>query len=262
MFKKRHRLFLILLCLLTMALPLGAQATTFGYSRVYHYPAITFIVLGASSKVDMRVSMVLNNGEEFRTIPEKETRLWESYFRIYRQGVEGKSSWFGNQKDFTDAVVHIADKERSYDIPLPYEDFHTDSTPEYIIVNMKDGSLSLGIPTARRWAFFFIHLAIYLLVESFVFWRMGFKGKRTWRFFLIYTAIVKGLVCIFIRKWLNVDVRFYIAFAALTLFLMMVDVAVFLFALDEDRNKLGKFSGLANALAGFLVYEAMLRLPM
>lgn len=257
----RHRI-LILFALLLLTLPLSAQATTFGYSRVYHQPAITFIVLGASSQVEMRVTMELSDGTQFRTIPEKEHRLWENYFRIYRQGVQGKSSWFGNQKDFTGAIMHIADGEKSYDIPLPYEEFHTDSTPEYIFVHMKDGSLSLGMPVVRRWAFFFMHLAIYLLVESFIFWRMGFKGKRHWCFFLIYTAVSKGLVCIFIRKWLNVDTRFYILFAALTLFLMMADVAVFLFALDEDRNKIGKFAGLANALAGFLVYEAMLRLPM
>ena len=262
MFKKRHRLFLILLCLLTMALPLSAGATTFGYSRVYQYPAITFIVLGASPEVDMRVTMFYSNGESFKTIPEKEHRLWENYFRIYRQGVEGMKAWYGNQKDFTNAIIHITDRGQTRDIPLPYEQLHTDSTPEYIFINVKSGTVSVGMPTARRWAFFFMHLAIYLLVESLLFWRIGFRDKRSWRFFLIYTAITKALVCIFIRKWLNVDQRFYLVFAVLTLFLIMLDIAIFLFQLDEDRNKIGKFAGLANALAGFLVYLSMIKLPM
>ena len=133
---------------------------------------------------------------------------------------------------------------------------------DYIFINMKTGSISVGMPAARRWVFFFLHLLIYLVVESLILWHMGVRSRQSWRFFLIYTTITKGLVCIFIRKWLDVDQRFFLLFAVLTLFLMMMDIAVFLFQLDEDRNKIGKFSGLANALAGFLVYMAMTKLPM
>ena len=257
------RIFLIFLCTVSVMLPLRAGAISlYGYDRVYHKPAITMILLNGTPEADMKVTMVHRNGTAFITLPQKERRMWETYFRIYRAGVEGRTNWFGNRLDVKDAVIMLEDAGQTYTIPIPYEQLKEASYDDYLIIDLKAGTVRVGLPFSRTLAFFLLHLAIYMGVESLLFWLFKFRSPHDWKFFLIYTLLTKSFVCFLIRDCLNTDVRFYLAFAVLTLFYVVGDIGVLLLKLEDDHDKVSKFSAVANVICGFLIFEAMTRLPM
>lgn len=257
------RFLIVFLCLIGLASPLRAGALSlFGYDRVYHKPALTVILLNGSPDAEMKVKMVRRNGAEFNTLPQKEHRLWETYFRIYRAGVEGMTAWFGNAKDFKDAEILLEDKGQTYTFPVPYEKLKEASYDDYLIIDLKDGSIGAGIPFTRTLAFFLLHLAIYMGIEILFFCLFQFRSRHDWTIFLVYTLITKGLLCFAIRNCLNTDDRIYLLFAFLTVFLAAFDIGVFLLTMEDEHNKISKFSATANLVSGLAVYFAMTKLPL
>ena len=261
MMKRFRILTLVLLCLAVTALPGVAKATTFGYNRVYQKPALTIILLHASPDVELKLTMIPFSKIPFNHLPEKNTRLWETYFRVYRPAVQGMQVWKNNMHDFEGAVITVSDRGQLHSIPVPYEQFKDTATDDYLIIDLKDDSVLVGLPFARRLFYFGLHLAIYLLIGSLIFLMIKVRNKRSWRVFLLYTIISKGLVCYYFRDWLNTAPTNSIFFAAVAVFSIALDMAALLMFTEEDKDKIGKYSAAFNIFANLAVYFALTKLP-
>lgn len=261
----RRPVFLICLLLLPLlVLPSAARAAAPGAGiGVYHKPAVTITVLHASPGAKMTVTMFHQfKGGSFDVKPRKENRGWEVCFRIYRMDVFDLDAWYGNAYDFKDAVVTLRDRDRTVTVPVPYEQLKEASFNDFLILDAKKGTLTVGAPWTRTAALVLMQLALYLLVESIAFRLLGIREKKSWLFFLIYTAVTKGLCCFYRRDWLNADPRIYIFFGLTAIFLGVLDMGVYLLTVDESKDNLAKFSMISNIAAGLVVFAAMRLLPL
>ena len=260
--KKRIRSFSVaLLFMMVATLPFGAQATTFGYNRVYQKPALTIILLNASPDVELKLTMIPFSKIPFIHLPEKNHRLWETYFRVYRPAVQGMQIWKNNAYDFEGATISVTDRGKTHVIPVPYEQLSEKATDDYIIVDLKDDSVLAGLPFARRLAYYSLHLAVYMIIAGLLFWLLKGRSRRSWRALLLYTFISKGLVCYYFRDWLNTAPTNALLFAAVAIFSIAFDMGALLLLTEEDKDRIGKFSTFFNLAGNLAVYFLMTKLP-
>nr|MBQ6242916.1 hypothetical protein [Lachnospiraceae bacterium] len=264
MSRKLVRFSALLICLITLALPLAAHAGGPGVGvGVYHKPAITIVVLHGSADVKMQVTMFhQRSGESFVVKPDKERRAWETCFRLYRYAVFDLDNWYGNSYDFKDAYVTLTDGDRTLTIAIPYTQLKEASFNDFLLLDADKGTLTVGVPWTRTAAMLLFYLGIYLLVEGAVFWLFGVRERASWRTFLIYTVISKGAWCWFIRDWLNVDPRSFVFFGVMAVFAIVLDLAVYLLTIDESKDKLSHFAAVSNIAAGLAIFGALQFLPI
>ncbi|MBO4837913.1 MAG: hypothetical protein J5493_00895 [Lachnospiraceae bacterium] len=264
MHKKLVRLSVFLICLISLALPAAVHAVGPGQGiGVYHKPAVTIAVLHASPGAEMKITMFHQlKGGSFEVTPKREQRGWEVCFRLYRGDVFHLNAWYGNAYDFKDAYVTIQDRGRTVTIPVPYADLKESSYDDLLILDMNKETLTAGVPWTRTAALLLMHLGIYLLAEGAIFWIMGVRERASWRTFIIYTVISKGLWCWFIHDWLNVDPRSYVFFAVMAVLAIVLDLAVYLLTIDESKDLLSKFAALSNIAAALAIFGALELLPV
>ena len=262
--KKPIRASVLLICLIMLLLPLGAQAAGGGAGvGVYHKPAITVIALHGSPDVKMQVTMFhRRSGDSFQVDPDRQRRAWETCFRVYRYAVFDLDAWFGNSYDFKDAFITVQDRGRTFDVPIPHEQLKQASFNDYLLLDVKKETLTVGVPWTRTAALFLMHLAIYLLVEGVIFRLFGVRDPHSWFVFLLYTVISKGVWCWFIRDWLNVDPRSFVFFAVMAVFAIVLDMAVYLLTIDESKTVISHFSAVSNIAAALAVFLALEFLPI
>ena len=259
--KKLQKISVLLICLVTMALPLGVQA--FG---VYHNPAVTIAVLHASGDVEVNVTMISHSdGRSLHPKLRKDRRVWETLFRLYREDdyyMDGKIYWFGNSYDFENATLTARDGDREFTVPIPYSELKKDDYDDYLILDMKAQTLSAGVPWTRSAAIMLLHLAIYLAVEALILRLVGIRSRRSWIVFLLYTIPTKAIICFISRTWVNCDPRAYIAFAVASIFYLMFDLAFLTLLMDSTKDKVGKFAASANVAAALIIFWSFKNLPM
>lgn len=260
MSKKLQRISVILIGLIMLILPLGVKA--FG---VYHNPAITIAVLHASADVELKVTMVRHtDGQSVKAVISKDRRVWETLFRLSRDDgfLYGITGWFGNSYDFEGASVTAKDGDREYTIPIPYEQLKVRDYDDYLILDMNTGSLTVGVPWTRSAAIMLMHLAIYILAEALILRLVGIRSHRSWKIFFLYTVPTKAIICFVSRTWVNCDPRAYIAFAVVSIFYLMFDLAFMTMLMDDSKDKVGKFAGAANVVAALVIFWSFKHLPM
>ena len=194
--------------------------------------------------------------------PDRQRRAWETCFRVYRYAVFDLDAWFGNSYDFKDAFITVQDRGRTFDVPIPHEQLKQASFNDYLLLDVKKETLTVGVPWTRTAALFLMHLAIYLLVEGVIFRLFGVRDPHSWFVFLLYTVISKGVWCWFIRDWLNVDPRSFVFFAVMAVFAIVLDMAVYLLTIDESKTVISHFSAVSNIAAALAVFLALEFLPI
>lgn len=254
-----NRLFLLLLCVAVLTLPVTAYAASVG---AYRPPAITVIVRHASLGVDMNVTINRQTTGELPLPMEKESRLWETDFRLFRYKVYGVKEWFGNAYDFKDAYFTVQDRGQTYTIPVPYDQLKKTDFNDVLILDLRTQQVTVGVSTIRHVAIFMMHLCLFLLLEAFVFWRCHINEKKNWIIFLIYTTLTKSVACFIIHGWLNIDPRVVTVYTFMCCFYIVIDLLFFLLTMDDFREKISKASVLANILSLSAVYYATKFLPM
>jgi hypothetical protein len=139
---KRFLIALYAAVLLLALFPARAEALGRG---TYHPPALTIVAFGAPGDLELQVEMEYN-GERFPVTMEKETRLWETQYRLFREGSFRKTAWFGSDKDFAGAVLllHSGGEERR--IPIGPELLTPGSREEYMTLYARGGKLASGLP--------------------------------------------------------------------------------------------------------------------
>ncbi len=258
MSKKLSGMYSLLMVLLFLLLPIGVQAA----GGAYHPPAITVVVLHSSPEAEMKVTMVRRNGDHVLLNLEKERRGWENCFRLYRQGSITITAWYGNSYDFKDAVFTLTDKDQTYTIPVPYEKLKDNSFNDFLLLDLKTGEITVGVPATRTLGIFLMHLAIYLLVEGAVLWIFRIRERRSWIVFVVQTVLTKGFLCYFIRDWLNVDPRSLIFFIAISVFFIALDMAVYIMMMEETKETVGKIALFSNILGAIVMHRVIVLLPM
>jgi len=171
-FKSMIALITVLLILLTFTSNVPA------YANAAEPPAIVIIVADAPS--DLKVSVYFDADALFIE-GRKTINAIESQIKF-------------NQRDLpenTDYVFEVRYGTQRFEITLdkPVNTYHATYT-----LNLKDKTLIKGETLKRNVTLVGLRVSLTLLIESAIFWLLGFRERRTWLIFLIMNLMTQGVL--------------------------------------------------------------------
>lgn len=253
---KTKRFFLSLYAILLLLAAFPTQAFALGHGS-YHPPCLTILVTHAPRDMTATVEMEYND-ERFPVTLEKQTKLWEMQFRLYREGSFRKTAWFGNNKDFRDAVLILQSGGEETRIPLPAQQLST-GNEDVLCYNVKTGAFRVGMSPWRLPLLFALRMTVILGLKLLVLWLYGYRHWSSFLAVLGVNALTMGLVNWVVRNWLNVDaVNTYPLFVVGMVAVLLVELlALVVFINERDRNRTVAYGTVAN-LTGLTALLVML----
>ena len=238
-FRTRRLLALtsLLLTLFLMAVPVFAA----DMGRLYHPPALTILTENAPHDLEVTIRLQTLRKRELITVPVemgKSTRVWEQQFRLYREDVILKDSWFGNAKDLNNAelILHTGGKDEI--VPLPKEitermvgDYSYNAV---MMFNYKTGKFSLGIPFWRGPLMLILRTLVAAALVILIFHLRSFEERKTMLIVLLAALVTYGLLNLSTSNWLNVDPRSLVLYILYAMIVVFVQVLADVVLLDED----------------------------
>lgn len=164
---------LALLLALTVVLLLPATAS----ANSAEPPGLIVIVQNAPE--DMTVTFLAEEITRKNYI-DRETRLWESYFRIFYD-------WDAN---LDTAFIEVTVNGETFTCPLPEgteQDYNT-----LLTLDLDSRTLTLGDRPGRQELLVALRVALTLAIEGLVLYLFGFRSRRSWVVFLILNLITQG----------------------------------------------------------------------
>jgi hypothetical protein len=244
--------------MLLLAVPVCAYADGRG---VYYRPALTFVTSNAPD--DMIVRMDLKrDGETVPVYLYREDRLWESYFRFYRQ-MEHGFIWYGNRVDFQDAVVVVMTGGMEFPIPLAEEDLLKLTMNDYFMLDLSDSSLHFGLSTGRAVLLFCMRLAITLGASLIVLYLMHYRWKKSWITVILINLVFQGALSFMLVNLVNFNPRMIgVQFGAL-LITLILQIPLFWWLLDENGSSDSvRYAFWSNLATGLINSYMLIHFPL
>ncbi len=230
--RKRRRVALLLAFVLILAMPVSAEA----YSRgVFYRPALTFVVNNAPDDMLLHIDFE-RDGETIPVYLYMETRLWETYYRFYRQTAHGIRIWYGNRADFRDAVLVAETGGRQIRIPLPEETLAKLTMNDFFMLDTSDFSLRFGLPLGRAILLFFLRLLITLSTALLMLYFFQYRWRRSWIVVLITQLVCQGALSLFVANRINFNPKFIAVHFMVMLAFLVVQLPLYWWLLDENDS--------------------------
>lgn len=254
---KIKRFFLACCALLLLFGMFPVRVSAIG-GGAYHPPNITLLCYHAPEDLEAFIELH-KEGKDLTAPMEKDSRVGETVFRLYRAGVYGVKAWFGNDEDFQDAALIFKTGGKELRIPIDAEKLTPGGREDVLTYSFKDGELKVGLPSWRTPALFGIRLLILLLLKGLILFLYGYRQLRSWLSFLGVNLLTMGAVNYVVRGWLNVDMAnvYPLFFVGLLLVLLFELLSLVVLLSEYVRNKAVSYAVTAN-LAGFVAIFMML----
>ncbi len=257
--RMKRSLSFFLVLLLMLAVPVSAAADGRG---VYYRPALTFIAENAPKDLMLRMDLP-RDGETVPVFLFREDRLWESYFRLYRQTEQEIRTWYGNRVDFQDAVLVAMTEDGEVRIPIPEEDLIKLTMNDFFMLDCSDYSLSYGLPTGRTVMLFLLRFAITLGASLAVFSFFHYYWKRSWIAVILTNMICQGTLSLFVSNWINYNPKMIAVHFMALLAVLIVQIPIFWWTLDENgaQTSVG-YTVVSNLVTGALNSFFLIHFPL
>ena len=257
--KQKRRVALLLVFLMILAMPVSAEASGRG---VYYRPSLTFITQNAPD--DLMLHMDLNRGGEIVSVYLfREDRLWESYFRFYHQTATNVPNWHGSRAEFKDAVLVAETGGHETRIPLPEEMQKKLTMNDFFMLDLSDGSLRFGLPMGRAVFLFFLRLVLTLTAALLVLWIFQFRWKKSWAVAGIAHLVCQGALSLFVANWVNYNPKLIAVHFMVMLTVLILQIPVFWFLLDENGSETGvRYAFWSNLAASVLNSVFLIYFPL
>ena len=230
--RRRRGLTFLQALMLMLAIPVSAAADGRG---VYYRPALTFVTSHAPDDMILRMDL-RRDGETVPVFLHREDRLWESYFRLYRQTEQEVKIWYGNRVDFQDAVLVAMTGGMEIPIPLSEEDLMKLTMNDYFMLDASDFSLSYGLSTGRAVLLFCLRLAITLAAALAVLYLKRYRWRKSWITVIIVDLISLSALSLFVSNWINFNPKMIAVHFAVMLGVLIVQIPLFWWLLDENGS--------------------------
>lgn len=256
---KRSFVAFILVILLLTTLAVGAEAATLG---VYYRPALTFIVENAPKDLLVHVD-VERNGEVIPVYLYRETRLWESYFRLYRQTAHEIAVWYGNRADFRNAVLVAETGDSETRIPLSAEVVDQLTMNDFFMLDLKNGAVSFGIPVGRTVLLFLLRLVLTVGAALLVLFLFHYRWLKSWLAALIANLVCQVGMSLFLMNLINYNPKLIILQFTLIVVILILQIPVYWWLLDEDTTQRSvSYAFWSNVATGALNLLFILEFPL
>ena len=260
---KRFLISLYAVLLLLAAFPTRAWAIRPGTGS-YHPPCITLLVYNAPEGLTASIEME-SVGKRFPVTMEKETRLWETQFRVFREGVFAKSAWFGNEKDFLNAVLILHTESGDIELPIPADELTHGGNEDFLSYNFRTGAFQVGMYGWRMPLLFALRMVLLLLVKSLLLYLYRYRRESSWRRFFIANLISLGAVNLFINSWGGtIDASSaYPALLVAMLVVLLFEIVTQVLLLDEyDPDTATNFTVAGNVTSCVLLFLIVTYFPV
>jgi len=227
---KKPLLSLLIILALFAALPVGIWAI-----GPYQPPTMTVLVLGAPKGAAMRM-VIQHEGTEVNVPLEKETRAWETTYRLYRAAVWQFGNWYGNGHDFKDAELIVISPSEEKHIPIPDGLFQERGFNELVTLRYASGKLSYGLPAWRAPLLVGMRVLAALLIEGVIFHLCGYTDKKSWLLFLAINVVIHGALSIFCSGWINVNPSIHAIYFLCMFVSFILETAAFLLLVNEQSS--------------------------
>lgn len=256
---KRYCAAFLLVFLFMLAMPVTAEANSRG---VFYRPALTFVSENAPS--DLILRMDIQRGEEnIQVFLFREDRLWESYFRLYRQTAQSGFIWYGNRVDFENAVLVAETGGRETRIPLPEDALMKLTMNDFFMLDASDFSLTFGLPLWRTILLFFLRLVITLAASLLILYFFQYRWKKSWIVVIIITVICQGALSLFLSNWINYNPKMLAVVFLIMMGILLVQIPIYWWLLDEDETKKSvSFAVCANVATSLLNLMFLIQFPL
>lgn len=233
---------------LVPTLPVEAQAATRG---VYYRPAVTFVVENAPEDMIIRIDLDYA-GQTVPVYLHREDRLWESYFRLYRQ-TEPSIAWRGVNADFKNATVVVITGEKNYKIRLSDKAVAHMSMNDIFMLDTSDYSIRYDLPLLRSVLTFSVRLIIVTVGALLVLFLFKYRYLKSWLTVLITTLVCQGAWNLFLTNRINHNIKLIYVLFVVILFILVAQLMVYLFTLNEqDRDTAARYTAWSNVVTGAL----------
>lgn len=217
-YKSKMALITILLILVTF------MSNVPVYANAAEPPAIVIIV--ADAPIDLKVSIYFDADAQF-VEGRKTINAIESQIKF-------------NQRDLpenTDYFFEVRYGTERFEITLvkPVNTYHATYS-----LDLKDKTLIKGETLKRNVTLVGLRVSLTLLIESAIFWLLGFRERRTWLIFLIMNLITQGVLNLMLAT--NPVSASYVIFGLIfgEIFVFIVEWIVTL-SLIKEHNQAKRF---------------------
>lgn len=243
---KTRRFLISLYAVLLLLAVFSPRAEALGHGS-YHPPAVTIVAYGAPKDLELQVEMEYD-GERFPVTLVKEDRLWESSFRLYREGSYRMKAWFGNDKDFKNAVLLCRSGGEEKRVPLRGDLFTPGGSDDKLTLSCADWTVTAGLPGWRAPLLFALRLLLILLLKAVIFFLYDYRRGSSWLRFLGVELVVLGVMNALVINWINVDMEnVYPLYFLGLLAAFMVEMLVYVLLLEEQpRDRAVSFIAVSN----------------
>ena len=228
---KNNRILALVLAALVLlpAMSFLAKADSIG---IFYRPAITFIVENAPEDLWLRLDFE-HNGEPMQEYLYLETRLWESYFRLYRQITQNQVNWVGNRADFQNPTLVLLQNGQETRIPFPEDCLNQLSVDDIFVLDLKNNTLSYGLPFWRAALLFLLRLAISMATVLLILRLFKFRRKSSWIPVIVTSLIIQGALSLWLSNLVNYNPKNVHAMILASVFILVIQMAVYCFSLRE-----------------------------
>ena len=255
---RRRRVSLFLMVLILLTVPVSAEASGRG---VFYRPALTFVTRNAPDDLLLHVDLE-REGETVPVYLYREDRLWESYFRLYRQTTQG-IIWYGNRVDFKGAVLVAETGGIETRIPLPEETLQKLTNSDFFMLDTAEYTLRFGLPIGREIPLFLLRLAITVSAAMLVFLFYDFRWLKSYLAALIVNLLCQAGISLFVANWINYNPKLLAVHFVVLVGVLTVQIPVFWALLDENESdkRIG-YTVLSNVVTGVLNIVFLIYFPL
>lgn len=258
--KRAAVILLALWFLLISATPAFAVST-----RRYHPPALMILVNNAPRDLEIRVSMVKEE-KRFETTMDMERRVWESYYRLYRDGVVQMNSWYGNRYDFQDAFLILSTGGTERTVPLPVDELTEGGQFDLLSLDPYNGTITYGVSPLRAPLLLILRVAVAFLVEALIFHLFRYRDRRSWIVFCLCNLVTEvGHNLILSGKFVSDEnfVGYFQIYLFLIPLVFLVELlAIVAFVDEHNRDYSVSYVLTSNVVSILLQLFALLFLPV
>lgn len=256
---KRSCVACILAVLLIVTLSVSVEAATLG---VYYRPALTFLVENAPDDLVLHMD-IERDCEIIPVYLYRETRLWESYFRLYRQTSPQVHPWYGNRADFENAVLVAETGGSETRFPIHEEMLWDLKMNSFLMLDLSDSSMNLGLPLWRTVLLFFLRLAITILAALLVLFFFRYRWKKSWISVLLINLICQSMLSLFLSNLINYNPKVIIILSMMIVTVLVIQIPLFWWLLDEKHSqKSVSYTFWSNVVTGILNFLFILQFPL
>mgnify|MGYP003291207412 CR=1 FL=1 len=186
-------------------------------------PGMIIIVDDAPDNIELTLELAEEPEYEVRTRQTKKN--WEVYFRLYYPHEPGI---------LNGAVIRVESSEKVFTCPIP-----TDAKSRYnnlLTLSYEDETLTTGQRWWRQPVLTAVRITLTLLVESLVFFFLGFRSKRGWVVFLLVNVVTQGWLNYIINSSAFSSGYWLIGLYLAEFVIFIAEAIVFLLAVKEKKK--------------------------